>query len=76
MGYKVDCYLEGDTRNPLDPFDRKYPPKIPIEVFFETYKQCWQTFMGNDLDIAIVEYLSDLLTIIRLLNPIGKIERE
>jgi len=18
--------------------------------FFETYKQCWQTFMGNDLD--------------------------
>jgi len=96
MGYKVDCYLEGDSNNPLDPFDGTYPPKIPIADFFETYKQCWQTFMGNDLDrdfvlldgtllhhqindlireysasdIAIVEYLSDLLTIIQPLNPI------
>jgi len=50
MGYKADCYLEGDNSNPLDPFNGTYPPKISMTDFFATYKQCWQSFMGNDLD--------------------------
>ena len=96
MEYKVSCYLEGDGTNPLDPFDGEYPPKISIEVFFETYKQCWQAFTENEFnsdfivvdgtllhhqindlireysapDIVITNYLLDLVTIIRPLNPI------
>ena len=95
-GYRVDCYLEGDSGNPLDPFGGTYPPKISIAKFFETYLQCWQTFMEdkfdndfmiidgtllhhkiNDLireysasDEAIANYLSNLVTIIKPLNPI------
>ena len=95
LGYKVDCHLEGDGNNPLDPFNGTYPPKIPIANYFETHKQCWQAFIENkfnkdfmivdgtllhhqinDLireysasDIAIANYLSKLISIIRPLNP-------
>ena len=49
-GYKVACYLEGDSNNPLDPFDGAYPRKMPIVDYFETYKQYWRIFMENEID--------------------------
>jgi len=45
MGFKVNCHLEGDNDNPLDPFKGTYPPEISIAEFFETYSQCWKNFM-------------------------------
>ena len=47
MGYNVNCHLEGDHDNPLDPFRGTYPPAIPFIVFSETYLQCWRNFMEN-----------------------------
>jgi len=45
LGYKVKCHLEGANNNPLDPFGGTYPPSMSITEFFETYFQCWQSFI-------------------------------
>ena len=50
MGYKAVCYLEGDNNNPLDPFNGKYPPPMPLLEFYETYLQCWRNYVKNEID--------------------------
>lgn len=44
MGYDIVCHLEGASDNPLDPFNGKYPPMMPIAEFTETYLNCWRGF--------------------------------
>lgn len=44
MGYDVVCHLEGASDNPLDPFNGKYPPMMPLAEFTETYLNCWRKF--------------------------------
>ena len=47
MGNTFVCYLEGDCKNPLDPFNGTYPTEMPLSLFVETYTNCWRLFMKN-----------------------------
>ena len=61
MGYKVSCCLEGDCENPLDPFKGTYPPAMPLLLFSETYLQCWQNFVKNQLEKDFILILDGTL---------------
>jgi len=54
IGYEVNCYLEGASYNPLDPFDGGFPPTMPLSMFSETYLQRWQNFSKNKTGNVII----------------------
>lgn len=54
IGYDVNCYLEGASYNPLDPFDGGFPPTMPLSMFSETYLQRWQDFAKNKTDSILI----------------------
>ena len=60
-GYNVNCYLEGDHDNPLDPFNGTYPPKITFSKFSEIYIKRWQDFIDNKLEKNIILILDGTL---------------
>ena len=66
MSYKVNCYIEGDNNNPLDPFGGMYPPKISIAEFIETHIQWWQAFMETKVEHDFIVFDGTFLQ--RLIN--------
>ena len=54
IGYEVNCYLEGASYNPLDPFDGGFPPSMLLSSFSEIYLQRWQDFAQNKADSILI----------------------
>ena len=61
MDYNVKCYLEGDSDNPLDPFEGKFPPPMTSLMFSDTYLKCWENFSKNNRQNGLIYILDGTL---------------